>query len=76
LLFIRNNFLNNKHIENKVNFNVLNEDDNIIFSLKGQEIYNYMVFYISDFYIKHKVIKVSIEEDETKRIIYNNTINI
>lgn len=76
LLFIKNNFLNNKHIKNIVNFNVINEDDDIIFSLKGQEIYNYMVFYISDCYINNKVIKVSIEEDETKRIIYNNTIKI
>lgn len=76
LLFKKNNFLNEKQIKSIVNFNVYDENDNIIFSLKDQEIYNYIVFYISHFQINHNTVKVSIEEVETKKIIYNNVIEV
>lgn len=76
LFFKKNNFLNNKKIANKVDFNLYDEKFNLIFSLQNQEIYNYWTFYISDIFLKNSKINIRIVESESNRLIYKNTLQL
>lgn len=76
LFFRKNNFLNNKKIKNTVNFDLYDENLNLIFSLQNQEIYNYWTFYISNIFVRHSKLNIKVTETDTNRTIYQNTIQL
>jgi hypothetical protein len=76
LFFKKNNFLRNKKIENKVDFNLYDEKFNLIFSLRNQEIYNYWTFYVSDIFLNNLKVNVIVTETDTSRTIYQNTVQL
>lgn len=75
ITFTKNNFLNDKIIENDVCFNLYDTKKNLIFSLKNQKIYNYWVFFISEIDLNGKII-IEIKETSNKRIIYKNLLKL
>jgi hypothetical protein len=76
ILFVRNNFLHNKQIEPSVNFNIYEKNNDLIFSLRDQELFNYWTFYISDLFLNESEYNIEIEECISKKIIYRNLIGI
>jgi len=75
ITFTKNNSLTNKKIDNNVSFNLYDIQRNLIFSLKNQKIYNYMVFFISEIHLNGEII-IEIEETLSKRIIYKNLLKL
>lgn len=75
LFFTKKGKLEGKTIKNIVDFQIFNEKNENIFTLKNQEINNYGTFYVSDLNI-NGLIKINIVETETNKIIYKNTIKI
>jgi len=76
LFFQRNSFLTGKKIEDTVNFVVRNNKKKEILNLQNQKIFNYWTFYISNINLSIGPYQVSIEESNTKRIIYQNILQV
>lgn len=73
IFFTKNNFLNEKSIGDVVDFNLYDENMNLLFSLKNQEIRKYWTFFISNIDINNQITNIEII-DNTNRIVYKNLI--
>lgn len=76
LTFYKNNFLNQKVIENSVDFIIEDQVGNQIIKLSNQQIFNFFLFYISNLYLENGYYKITIQECNSHDIIYNNYIKI
>ena len=76
LCFKKNNFLWDKNIESIVNFVVKDNNDIEIFTLGEQNIFNYSLFYISDFFLESGIYKLEVIENIRKNIIYQTYFEI
>jgi len=76
LFFQKNSFFTGKKIEDTVNFVVRNNQKKEILNLQNQKIFNYWTFYISNINLSIGPYQVSIEESNTKRIIYQNILQV
>lgn len=70
----KNSFLNDKQIEDTVDFILMNENRTEIFNLKNQKIFNFWLFYVSDLKLTEKYYFLEVVETKTRRIIYKNII--
>lgn len=76
LLFEKITFLNNKLIESEVDFLVEDKFGNEMSRLMNQQLFNYRVFYIDNFYLVSGIYQVKIIESKSKRQIYFNAFNV
>jgi len=75
ILFEKNSFLNHKNFNSKVDFVIYDLNQNELFRLNNQEIYNYWMFYISDIVLFGKY-NIKILESNSKKCIFNDIIDI
>lgn len=74
-LWVKNSFLAGKQIAHLVRFEVV-KDNEVIFSLNNQSIWDYWAFFIGDCNITPGYYDMRIVEEESNRIIYRNTIKV
>jgi len=72
--FTKNNFLTDKEISGLVNFNLYKDDNTLLFSLNNQKLFDYWTFFVSNIDLKNQTINIEIEETDSKRILYKNTL--
>jgi hypothetical protein len=75
ILFEKNSFIHNKKIDWFVDFVILDLNGIELHRLRGQEIFNYWVFYISDLQLKGQYI-IKIMETTTNKCIFNDIIEV
>ena len=76
LLFDRNVDMMGKQITNEVSFIITNVNNQEIFRLTNQNLFNYVLFYISDLILNRGIYNLKIVEQINQRIIYNNFFEV
>jgi len=74
--FEKNSHIKNKKFQNKVDFLIQKINTNEKYSITNQSIFNYWFFFYNNIYINDGIYQVSIIESETKRIIFNDILEI
>jgi len=76
-LFIeRNNYMNDKKFEQKVDLIIYNDNYTEIFNFCCQDIFNNNLFFISQFYLSPSTYLLEIVETNSRKIIYHNHFQI
>ena len=75
LFFQKNSFLNEKKIEDTVDFIVSDSLGNTLFKLQNQKIFKYWIFFISNINLNKGQYHVEILETNKRRIIYKNILH-
>ena len=73
ITFTKNNFLVDKQIENDVCFKIYDKDNNLLYSLNNQKLFNFWVFFLDNINLSNQQVNIEIEESSSKRIVYKSS---
>jgi hypothetical protein len=74
--FEKNSHIKNKKFQTKVDFLIQEINTNEKYWITNQSIFNYWFFFYNNIYLNSGIYQVSIIESETKRIIFNDILEI
>jgi hypothetical protein len=74
--FEKNSHIKNKKFQTKVDFLIREINTNEKYWITNQSIFNYWFFFYNNIYLNNRIYQVSIIESETKRIIFNDILEI
>jgi len=74
--FEKNSHIKNKKFQTKVDFLIREINTNEKYWITNQSIFNYWFFFYNNIYLNNGIYQVSIIESETKRIIFNDILEI
>jgi len=74
--FEKNSHIKNKKFQTEVDFLIREINTNEKYWITNQSIFNYWFFFYNNIYLNNGIYQVSIIESETKRIIFNDILEI
>lgn len=71
---VKNNFFIDKQIEKEVNILIIDENNNLVYSLNNQKLFDFWTFYVSNLNFERQKITVEIKEKKSDRVVYRNLL--
>ena len=71
---VKNNFFIDKQIEKEVNILIIDENNNLVYSLNNQKLFDFWTFYVSNLNFERQKITIEIREKKSDRVVYRNLL--